>query len=171
MRNEINAYKRLSKLNFQMPCVICLLTFVFFMLQLMRKNYYSINRKITFSNPLYPKDIGENIALQNINTILSANGYSLNDFNLSEISEYQKDEKLKEDINTSEYIIRRNIFNVLSLSNEQREIFNKIMESINDNNYNYNKCFFIDSPGGSGKSYLLNSLITHLNNENINVFW
>ena len=50
-----------------------------------------------------------------------------------------------------------------------REIFNKIMESINDNNYNYNKCFFIDGPSGSGKSYLLNSLITHLNNENINV--
>ena len=64
-----------------------------------------------------------------------------------------------------------NIFNILSLSNKQRESFNKIMESINDKNYNYKKCFFIDGPGGSGKSYLLNSLITHLNNENINVFW
>ena len=45
-----------------------------------------------FYNPLYPKDIGKNIALQNINTILSANEYCLNDFNLPEISEYQKDE-------------------------------------------------------------------------------
>ena len=43
------------------------------------------------------------------------------------------------------------------------------MESINDNNYIYNKCFYIDGPGGSGKSYLLNSLITLLNNEDINV--
>ena len=32
------------------------------------------------------------------------------------------------------------------------------MESINDNNYNYNKYFFIDGPGGNGKSYLLISL-------------
>ena len=47
-------------------------------------------------NPLYPKDNGENIALQNIITILSANGYSLNDFNLPEISEYQKDENAEE---------------------------------------------------------------------------
>ena len=122
-----------------------------------------------FYNSLYPKDISANIALQNINTILSANEYSSNDFNLPEISEYQKNEKTEEDINTSEYIIQRNIFNILSLSNKQREIFNKIMESINNNNYDYNKCLFIDGPGGSGKSYLLNSLITHLNNKNINV--
>ena len=97
-------------------------------------------------NPLYPKDIGENIALQNINTILSANGYSSKDFNLPEISEYQQDEKTEENINTSEYIIQRNIFNILSLSNKQREIFNKIIESINNNNYNYNKCFFYRWP-------------------------
>ena len=106
-----------------------------------------------------------------IYTILSANGYSLVDSNLLEIREYQKNEKTEEDINTSEYIIQRNIFNILSLSNKQQEIFNKIMESINDNNYNNNKCSFIDGPGGSGKNYLLNSLITYLNNENINVFW
>ena len=111
-----------------------------------------------FYNPLYPKDIGNNIALQKINTILSANGYSTNDFNLPEISEYKKNEKTEEDTNTSEYIIQRNIFNILSLLNKQREIFNKIMESINNNNYNYNKGFFIDGCSGSGKSYLLNSM-------------
>ena len=66
--------------------------------------------------------------------------------------------------------INQNIFNILSLSNKQREIFNKIMESINDNNYNYKKCFFY-GPSRSGKSYLLTSSITDLNNENINVFW
>ena len=54
----------------------------------MRKNY-SINIKIIFK--IHFIHIGENIALQNINTILSANGYCLNDFNLPEISEYQKD--------------------------------------------------------------------------------
>ena len=44
-----------------------------------------------------------------------------------------------------------------SLNSEQRPIFEKIMAAINDPNAN--KCFFLDGPGGSGKTYLLNTII------------
>ena len=44
------------------------------------------------------------------------------------------------------------------------------MNSLNNViNYKNNKCYFIDGPGGSGKSYILNSIITYLNQENISV--
>ena len=34
-------------------------------------------------------------------------------------------------------------------------------------NYKNNKCYVIDGPGDGGKSYLLNSIITYLNQGNI----
>ena len=44
------------------------------------------------------------------------------------------------------------------------------MNSLNNViNYKNNKCQFIDGPEGSGKSYLLNSIIIYLNQENISV--
>ena len=44
-----------------------------------------------------------------------------------------------------------------SLNSEQRPIFEQKMAAINDPNAN--KCFFLDGPGGSGKTYLLNTII------------
>ena len=40
---------------------------------------------------------------------------------------------------------------------------------LNAVNGNGNKCFFIDGPGGSGKSYILNILIAYFEDNKINV--
>ena len=60
--------------------------------------------------------------------------------------------------------------NINSLSTKQRKIFDTVMNRLkNVINYKNNKCYFIDGPGGSGKSYLLNTIITYLNQESISV--
>ena len=55
---------------------------------------------------------------------------------------------------------------IKSFTNAQSIIFNSILNAVNGNG---NKCFFIDGPGGSGKSYILNTRIAYLKNNKINV--
>ena len=45
-------------------------------------------------------------------------------------------------------------------SRKPRKIFYTVMDSLNSViNYKNNKCYFIEEPRGSGKSYLLNYII------------
>lgn len=126
-----------------------------------------------FYHPSVTKEIGENSALI-INNILTNNGHTLNDFNLPDIIDFSDIEKYKENENltVTEQSMELNVFHDITLlSNKQREIFITIKESIEniDKNDNHNKCFFIDGPGGSRKSFLLNSLILYLKQSNISV--
>ena len=51
-------------------------------------------------------------------------------------------------------------YSINSLLTKQRNFFDTVMNSLNNViNYKNNKCYFIDEPGGSGKSYLLNYII------------
>ena len=61
-------------------------------------------------------------------------------------------------------------YSINSLSTKQRKIFHTFMNSLNNGiNYKNSKCYFIDGPGGSGKSDLLNSIITYLYQEKVSV--
>ena len=50
---------------------------------------------------------------------------------------------------------------IQSLNPEQLEAFNRIMEKV-DNNEEPTKCFYLDGPGGSGKTYLYAMLMAHI---------
>ena len=51
-------------------------------------------------------------------------------------------------------------YSINSLSTKQRKIFDTVMNRLNNViNYKSNKRYFIDEPGCSGKSYLLNYII------------
>ncbi|GFV04814.1 ATP-dependent DNA helicase [Trichonephila clavipes] len=49
--------------------------------------------------------------------------------------------------------------NVPKLNQEQKEIYNKILNSISSNS---GQCYFLDSPGGTGKTFLINLLLAKI---------
>ena len=118
--------------------------------------------KIFFYNSKYEKSIGENIALNIIHKNLQINGYSLTDFKLPDISTYieeYNDETFYEKFNTLNEVHLK----INTLKTNQK-IYSMLFcfvcfESLKQRQKN---CIFIDGPGGSGRSYLLNILIDYL---------
>ncbi|GFW18334.1 ATP-dependent DNA helicase [Trichonephila clavipes] len=52
--------------------------------------------------------------------------------------------------------------NVPKLNQEQKEIYDKILNSISSNS---GQCYFLDSPGGTGKTFLINLLLAKIRYE------
>jgi hypothetical protein len=50
---------------------------------------------------------------------------------------------------------------VMKLNDQQRDAFNKIIEAI-DNQGTASRCFYLDGPGGSGKTFLYKTLMAYL---------
>ena len=46
---------------------------------------------------------------------------------------------------------------------DQKQVFKAVIEAIENN---YNKVFFIDGPGGTGKTYLYNMILANIRNNN-----
>jgi hypothetical protein len=111
---------------------------------------------------------GEKYCLSIINQIVILHGYSLSNFNLPDVDD--EDYTLAEcEMNNDQNI---NVVDDLeekinSLTDAQRIIFNTVINALNGKNKI--KCIFIDGPGGSGKSYLLNLLISYCNKHKKNV--
>ena len=101
---------------------------------------------------------------------MSTNGFTLTDFWLPTCIENLEYEI---DFNEMNVPFEKDIlekYSINSLSTKQRKIFDTVMNSLNNViNYKNNKCCFINRPEGSEKGYLLNSIITYLNQENISV--
>ena len=72
---------------------------------------------------------------------------------------------VEEVLNTSIAELQAVKSQVTSLNREQRFIFERIMAALQS--VHGNKCFFLDGPGGSGKTYLLNVLMGSLRVHNI----
>ena len=49
--------------------------------------------------------------------------------------------------------------NEIKLNDEQRIVYNKILQSVNNED---GKLFFLDAPGGTGKTLLINVLLTKM---------
>ena len=112
--------------------------------------------KVFFYNHKYEKSIGENIALNIIHKNLQINGYSLTDFKLPDISTYIKeynDETCSEKCNTMNEVHLK----INTLKSNKKNIFYVVLGSLKQKQKH---CIFIDGPGGNGKCYLLNILIT-----------
>ena len=121
--------------------------------------------KTNFYVPTVNEVIGEQFALKIINDILSVNGYSLTNFNLPSLDitiDNYNDNVVNHFNKASQNINER----INSFTNAQSIIFNTILNAVNGKE---NKCFFIDGPGGSGKSYILNTLIAYFKDNKINL--
>ncbi|XP_021968097.1 uncharacterized protein LOC110863154 [Folsomia candida] len=51
---------------------------------------------------------------------------------------------------------------IATLNEEQRLAFDTVENAINSENVNEAKCFFLDGPGGSGKTHLYKTMLSHL---------
>lgn len=103
-----------------------------------------------------------NMALKDISDYLFANNMTLEQFGLPPyvphiVENFDRNEVSENVLITNEILERR----ISQLNNRQRAIFDEIMSSINDNgnNENRHKLFFVDAPGGTGKTFLLTTII------------
>ncbi|ELP91476.1 hypothetical protein EIN_143760 [Entamoeba invadens IP1] len=87
--------------------------------------------------------------------MLKENGFSLGDFGITYAHMEVECELPDADIGPSPNEIKRRIE---SLNPQQRAAFNKISFAL-EFEESPNRCFFIDGPGGSGKTYLYNTII------------
>lgn len=98
---------------------------------------------------------GQNKAYMQINSMLRAEGKSLADFpQMEQLIENSGEEDymtLKEDmeIGTKQY---------KQLNEKQKEIVDLILNRLDNNNNNHNNCFYIDGPGGSGKTFIYTTI-------------
>lgn len=95
------------------------------------------------------------MALSEIESILNENNRSLLEFDF-EKSQIESNENYFE---LSAFDIETFELNMNSLTLEQKKIYDLILNSIDDKENFENKIFFIDSPGGTGKTFLLNTII------------
>jgi hypothetical protein len=104
----------------------------------------------------------ENFALLEIQEVLKMNGKSCDDFGLPtphivrhrSAEEFYNEQAEKEQ---SEIMIS-------SLNQEQNSAFESIMNAANNDNLPH-RCFFLDGPGGSGKTYMYKTLLKTVRGE------
>ncbi|XP_043474034.1 uncharacterized protein LOC122506104 [Leptopilina heterotoma] len=122
-----------------------------------------------FDNSL-PTEVSIQKSLILINEVLSFHGFTLNQFGLPGI--YQKVLDDYDSIRVEDNALELQLLKeeadspIKSLNNDQRSVFNDIMIAVHDDNCN-KRYIFLDGPGGSGKSYLHNTIITTLESEGL----
>lgn len=102
-------------------------------------------------------DLAKKKSLFEIKTTLNAHGLSNSSFNLPDPGEIIIAEP---DID-HESAQRDSEIRIKSLNQNQFAAFNKIMKAVNDSSHEP-RCFYLDGPGGSGKTYLYSTVISAL---------
>lgn len=100
-------------------------------------------------------------SLQHIRYILNQNEKTMRDYSLPEPRNDIEDWRLRNQIEELNELTDQQHADIAttmlgSLNAEQLLIYNKIMEQVNNTDNAAKKCFFIDGPGGTGKTYLIN---------------
>ncbi|XP_043462925.1 ATP-dependent DNA helicase pif1-like [Leptopilina heterotoma] len=122
-----------------------------------------------FDNNL-PVEISLQKSLLLINEVFNFHGFTLHQFGLPNI-----DLKILEDYNSVDkennaltlQLLKKEANNLIeSLNDEQPQVFNNVMMAVHNDEYD-SIYFFLDGPGGSGKSYLHNTIITTVESEEI----
>ncbi|XP_043466344.1 ATP-dependent DNA helicase pif1-like [Leptopilina heterotoma] len=122
-----------------------------------------------FDNNL-PAEVSIQKSLILINEVLNFHGFSLHQFGLPNI-----DQKLLEQYNSVDtennalaLKLLKEESNILieSLNNEQRQVFDDVLMAVYDDNCE-NRYIYLDGPGGSGKSYLHNTIITTVESQGL----
>lgn len=100
-------------------------------------------------------------ALLEIEKLLIPNGLTCKDLKLPlRKSTKQCIQVIQELIGSSQNLIETTQYLVSTLNKMQKRIFKEITNSFNNSNLSC-KCFFIDGPGGSGKTYLYNVITSY----------
>ena len=123
---------------------------------------YKKQKKINNFNYILDDEIKQR-ALQEIENIFQSNNKSLNmfpEFNFIYSNDYVNSEDIY-DIDT-----QRKKFedNVVTLTNEQNQVFEHIVKEVNNDSIE-SKMFFIDGFGGSGKTYFYNTVLPALRSQ------
>jgi len=158
--------------QFQFPTAMCEL-FAFICVSHNPMNSLQLFKKYKtyFYHQKLSQENGEIDALTKIESFLDVYGYKLDDFNLPSINQniINKNVSFEDsnynDISTLEDISKyfENIYNINTLTEEQKNIFDAVISAVNGNSIK--KYINIDGPGGSGKSYLLNTITHQLQND------
>ncbi|XP_036147162.1 uncharacterized protein LOC118647075 [Monomorium pharaonis] len=96
---------------------------------------------------------GQKKAYAQINAMLCAEGKSLADFPQME----QLQENNEDDFMTLEQVMEIGTRQYNQLNKKQKEIIDLILNRL-DNNSQNNNCFYIDGPGGSGKTFIYTTI-------------
>ena len=118
--------------------------------------------------PNEPNDEVKNECLLRLQAIFCDNNKDMvRDFGLPEPKQVAKEEKLpkilaEEMSYNTEDLAKKAEENVLKMNKDQRKIFDAVMESINTN---IGKMFAIDAPGGTGKTFVLDCLLSKVRSE------
>ena len=107
---------------------------------------------------------GQKMAYSEINKNLNLEGHSVSDFNIMEVidDKFSKIESCKNtDINIGEQQYNK-------LNNQQKIIVDTIMNSVRKKNNSQN-CFYLDGPGGTGKTFIYSTLYHMLIKINVSV--
>ena len=97
------------------------------------------------------------LALSDVNAILQENGMSLNNFGFEIVESSEIENLLNRSLANEEIVQFEN--NLDKMTSEQRNIYETILESVSSDQIENGKVYFIDAPGGTGKSFTLNLLI------------
>jgi len=97
---------------------------------------------------------GQNKAYVQINSMLRAEGKSFVDFPQME----QLTENEEEDCMTFEEAMEIGTKQYKQLNDKQKEIVDLLLNRLDNNNNNHNNCFYVDGPGGSGKTFIYTTI-------------
>jgi ATP-dependent DNA helicase PIF1 len=116
------------------------------------------------------EEVAKNLALKWIQDKIVQNGEKYEDFELP-IPDFQLIDRLisaeieENDENVQRQKKLRGEMMMAKLNVGQRAAFDQIMAAINDENSPQSRQFFLDGPGGTGKTFLYNTLINVLQGE------
>ncbi|XP_023243314.1 uncharacterized protein LOC111641390 [Centruroides sculpturatus] len=102
-------------------------------------------------------------ALKDVKDTLTLLGHSLCNFNLPDVG-YDLP-SMNQIIYDSDVEQKAADEMITSLNDDQRQAFTTIINAVNDEEI-YPKCFFLDGPGGSGKTYLYRTLLHYFRARN-----
>ena len=108
----------------------------------------------------------ENLALLDIKSKLEFHGKSMNSFGLPEPDERniaQTNKLIANELNFDTVKLAEiTTTNISRMNPEQKSAFTEISKAIFEENYQGTNMFFLDAPGGTGKSFVLNTLLSHV---------
>ncbi|XP_051157417.1 uncharacterized protein LOC127279225 [Leptopilina boulardi] len=117
-----------------------------------------------------PVEVALQQALILINEVLNFHGFALNQFGLPNIVQQILEDYIFVDKEANALALKllKEEAEILikSLNSEQRKIFDDVMAAVHNDNCK-NRYFFLSAPGGCGKSYLENTIITALESEEL----
>ncbi|CAF1060263.1 unnamed protein product [Brachionus calyciflorus] len=128
--------------------------------------------KIEYNNPFLKIEEVYPITLQKIEQKLRKNGKCLEDFGFSSTNTTilypilnEKNSLIEEELSYDKNNLQKHLNdNLPKLNNDQRNVFDKIVDSAEERSEQ--KLFFIDGPGGTGKTFLYKNILAYIRSKN-----